>query len=198
MTIARQVRKPTKDFTKFYNEWQPSVTAAVYQSGFKGFEAEDLVQDIFADLYAGGYLDKYDKDRAAFSTYIWGHVKVRISGRKRVLWKHNQREFVPKPLITNEGEEITFEAPDPSDPFAETSLSITVDAISKELEALPATKSKNLARLFKDIVKMVQTEGEFSQTRLAQKYGISRQAVSYQIADLAKTNVLAKFREALK
>lgn len=191
-------RAVTKDFTQFYTEWKQVAANAVYRAGFHDHEAEDLVQDIFTELYAGNYLEKYDAKRGAFSTYIWGHINVRIMGRKRDLWKRSQREFIPTPKYNSEGEEITF--PDPVDEselgvFADTELSMTVDAICRELDKLPATKSKNLARLFRDIVKQVTENGEFSQTELARKYGCSRQAISYQVADLARCDAVRQLKE---
>lgn len=196
MTTATKTRQNTKDFTQFYNEWHQVVSNAVYRAGFRDHDAQDLIQDIFADLYSGGYLDKYDAEQGAFSTYIWGHVNIRIKDRKRSFWKRSQREFIPKPIIDDEGTEITFETADPDNSDMEnTELSITVDHICKELDKLPATKSKNLARLFRDIVKQVTEKGEFSQTELARAYGCSRQAISYQVADLARTDAVKVLKE---
>lgn len=191
-------RAVTKDFTQFYTEWKQVVTNAVYKAQFHDPEAEDLVQEIFTELYAGHYLEKYDHERGAFSTYIWGHVNIRIKGRKRELWKRSQREFLLSPQYNNEGDETAFSnIKDESETgvFTDTELSVTVDAICQELDKLPATKSKNLARLFRDIVKQVTEKGEFSQTELAKEYGCSRQAISYQVSDLARCDAVRSLKE---
>ena len=188
-------RTATTDFDLFYEEWGGPVRSAIFQAGFQQADAEDLHQDIFHDLFRGGYLAKYDPSIGAFSTYIWGHVKIRIRGRKRDFWRRGQREF--SPALNEDGSDSMPDIPDESDGLADTELSMLLDAVNSDLRHLPATESKDLARLFRDIVEQVVATGEFSQTDLAHKRGITRQAVSYQIRDLAKTSAMLRLRELL-
>ena len=77
-------------------------------------------------------------------------------------------------------------------------LKASLGAIYLDLQTLPATESKNLARLFKEIVSSIQSNGYFSQAELATKMGVSRQAISSQIRDLAKTRSARQLHDILK
>ena len=82
----------TLDFGEFMETWTPKVRSAVYRAGFVQHHATDLMQDIFADLFKGGYLEKWDAEKGEFAPYIWSHIRFRIKGRKRDLWRRGSRE----------------------------------------------------------------------------------------------------------
>jgi RNA polymerase sigma factor (sigma-70 family) len=183
---------PTTNFEEFYLAWEPKVKTAVYQAGFYGVYAEELFQDIFLELLKGDYLSKYESDKGTFANFIWGHVRVRILGRKRELGKQTQYEFVSDPIEDDEKSAID----DSGMEMAE--LKSSLSSIYLDLKTLPATESKNLARLFKEIVSAIQSNGYFSQVELASKMGVSRQAISSQIRDLAKTRAMRQLYDSLK
>ena len=191
MTTTSDHKVFTTDFSEFYLSWLPYVRTAVYGGGFQGADAEDLVADIFSELFIGRHLDKYDCEKAKFSTYIWSHVNFRIKGRRRQLWKLGQREFVAD--LTEGAHEPPME--DGNLDMAE--MASVIDAVSAELQQLPSTESKNLARLFSDIVEQIRTTGEFSQKLLAEKYNISRQSINNHVHDLAITDTMIEFAEVL-
>jgi len=182
---------PTTNFEEFYKAWEPKVKVAIYNANFHGVYAEELSQDIFLDLYRGEYLSKYDSSKGTFANYIWGHIKVRILGRKKELGKLSEREIVNDPIENELSASI-------DDGMLMADLKASLAAIYLDLESLPATESKNLARLFKEIVSSIQKNGYFSQAELATKMGVSRQAVSSQIRDLAKTRAARQLYDILK
>jgi len=189
----------TTDFEQFFLSWEPKVQTALRQAGFFGVYAEELSQDIFLELFRGDYLAKYDSEKGTFANFIWGHIQVRILGRKRELAKRTQREFVSDPIETPETARSSIEkrsSAEDSNVMAE--LKASLGAIYLDLQTLPATESKNLARLFKEIVSSIQSNGYFSQAELATKMGVSRQAISSQIRDLAKTRSARQLHDILK
>jgi hypothetical protein len=190
---------PTTDFDEFYESWHPKVQVALRQAGFFGESAEDLSQDIFGDLFRGDYLSKYDAARGTFATYIWGHVKVRILGRKRDFAKRGQREFVSDPIETKETtDRVILRQSSATDGAKMAELKTSLASVYQDLRTLPSTETKNLARLFKEIVSAIQSQGYFSQAELAAKLGYSRQAISSQIRDLAKTRAARELYDVLK
>jgi len=188
--LIMTVREATTDFNKFYTEWEPVVTASVSRNGFSGYDAEDLVQDIFVALNQGDYLVKYDPNIATFSTYIWGQINVRILDRRRALWKKSNSESVSS-------DDFLFAVPVKESGYSDIDFDITVKLVYDELYKMPSTKTKNLAKLFFAIVDQIKTTGAFNQTVLAEDMGISRQAVSCQVRDLARTSVAQELKEAL-
>ena len=190
---------PTTDFDEFYDAWHPKVQVALRQSGFFGDSAEDLSQDIFSDLFRGDYLSKYDSAKGTFATYIWGHVQVRIKGRKRDLAKRGQREFVNDIIENKETtDRALLRQTSATDGTKMADLKASLASVYQDLRTLPSTETKNLARLFKEIVSSIQSEGHFSQAELAAKLGYSRQAISSQIRDLAKTRAARELYDVLK
>jgi DNA-directed RNA polymerase specialized sigma24 family protein len=190
---------PTTDFNSFYEAWNPKIQVALRQAGFFGDSAEDLSQDIFSDLFRGDYLSKYDSEKATFATYIWGHVQVRIRGRKRDFAKRGQREFVSDPIETKETtDRAVLRQSSSTDGAKMAELKTSLASVYQDLRTLPSTETKNLARLFKEIVSSIQSEGSFSQAELAAKLGYSRQAISSQIRDLAKTRAARELYDILK
>ena len=162
------------------------------RSGFIGTDLDEIVADIFASLFMGEYLKKYRASRAKFATYIYGHIRVRILSAKRALVKRHMREIIAEPdedskpdtSITSDLEEAT-----------------TIPAINQmltevylQLSELPSTQTKNLARLFRELVEQVVLDGRISHTDIAKAHGYSRQAIGQQFADLMDTIPMRRLR----
>ena len=198
MAVTKAHLEATTDFETFYLAWEPKVQTAVRQAGFHGIDGDDLVQDIFTHLHQGGYLAKFDPEatfngkKTNFNTYIWGNIKVRILDRKRSLFTASQHEFVAEPVEVVKDDDTMRDSG-----LINAELEAALESVYADLQHLPATESKDLARLFSDIVEAVRTEGKFSQADLAKKRGVSRQAISYQIRDLAKTKAAVHLYDIL-
>lgn len=187
-----QHTEATTDFDQFYEAWLPKVQTAVHQAGFRYDYAEELVQDIFAWLWEGKYLERFDPSIAKFSTFIWGIIRLRIMDRKRELWKRNQRETVTD--LTDP----MYDAPTVEVGIEETELTLALKSVYDDLKQLPATETKDLARLFQDIVTMIAEEGDATQSGIGKLRGYSRQAIGQQINSLSKTKEAQRLKEFLK
>ncbi|GAG98482.1 unnamed protein product, partial [marine sediment metagenome] len=74
-------------------------------------------------------------------------MNVRILDRRRKLAKQTAREVVTDPVSG-----VTVSIPDMVDLFADTEFSLVIDSILSDLEKTP-----KLAKLFKDVVDLIQT-----------------------------------------
>lgn len=56
------------NFQQIYRDFLPLIKSILYKMGYKGMDAEDLTQEIACKIYLN--LDKYNKDKAALSTWV--------------------------------------------------------------------------------------------------------------------------------
>lgn len=182
----------TRDYEVFYQAWYPLVETAARNWGLLGQDAEDAIHDIFTDLMAGGYLERYDQDRAAFSTFIWSQVRPRLMtwNRKKV-----RRETVTPAVDLFESE--AADSIDGVDHLSDKELEVILVEVYQELKTLPATQTKDLARLFCDLHDQVEMEGKTSTRKLEGKYGIKHQAISAHVKELRKLPVIQSLRQVL-
>lgn len=196
--VASQIldhKTPTQDFSLFYEAWYPKVKVATIQAGFTDDDMDDLIADIFLDLYKGDLLKKFDPEKGSFCNYIWANVRIRIKARRYDLWQRSQREVIQD--MQEPDEDVYPNEPAVDDPELDNAeLFATISLVAHQLEALPHTTTKNLARLFNDVVEQILTTGAFNCADVARKYGCTRQAISLQIKTLASTEALQAFKAA--
>ena len=181
----------TLDYDVFYEAWYPQIRKAAYQIGLLGQEVEDAIHDIFTDLLAGRYLEKYDPGRAAFNTYIWSQVRGRLRTWRSKQGKRNSVEFAG----LHDSDEGYIQ---PLDDLGNVELVVMLKEVYRDLRQLPSTETKNLARLFSDLLMQVEQEGKTSTRKLEVGYGIKHQAISEQIKDLRRLPVIKSLKRALQ
>ena len=187
-------------FEQFYLEWEAPIRTAIYVAGFRdAFQAEDMLQDIFEYLFTKGHLERYDPQRSKFSTYTWVYVKYLIRNRKRTFLKMSTRE-----TVVDIREEIDDTALlQPTDDMDNVEFLQAIEEVHRKLKEYPATKSKDLARLFMAMVKQVQETGTINQAELAREMeremgkSITRQGLNYQVSSLANTAPLKEWRKSI-
>lgn len=184
MLVVHNHKTPTDSFEEFYLSWHPKVQIAVHQGGFYGPDADDLVEQIFADLLKGEYLQKFDVKKGSFTTYIWTQVKVRILDKKRFFGKRSGKEV---PELDNVESDSVLDTG-----LLRAEYKQVVRAVHNDLSN---SKSQNLAALFVDIVRMIEEKGAFSQAELARQRGVPRQTISWQVQRLAKTKAVSHLHE---
>jgi DNA-directed RNA polymerase specialized sigma24 family protein len=195
----------TTDYGQFFAEWEYRIRAMAYRSGLRGDLLEEATQEIGVFLYQGRYLDKYDPNIGEFSTYIFGLIRVRITDFKRDLWKRGQREMIVQELFETD----THPFADPDDvagsvesAAAVTELEVAIKSVYESLNKYPATKTKNLARLFRDMVAQVLRDdlapnGTINVQAIADQYGYSRQAMHAQVKTLMGTPEMQRLHDIL-
>lgn len=171
----------TTDFEQFYLAWEPKVRVALFQAGFFGPDADELLQDIFLALLQGQYLEKYDPTIGSFSNYIWTQVRVRIWDRRRVFGKRGEKEMVVDPKDWIAG---TSQDTGKYEEVLRIEYKQAIRAVYQELKTLPKTDTRNLAKLFAKIVEQVEVNGYVNRAELAKDLGISHQGVSIQIRSI--------------
>jgi len=75
-------------YTTFVKEWTPRIKTAIGRFGFSGDEAEDILQTLLTEFCAGDYLNLYDAEKGAMSTFVYGFVNIRLKGYLR---QHNTK-----------------------------------------------------------------------------------------------------------
>ena len=188
------MNEPTTNYDLFYANWEPRVRAMALRRGLRHEELDDCVAIIMSEFWAGDYLIKYDPTRAKFTTYIYSQIGVRITGYLSKLWKHGQREIANDELISH----VALTVADPSDDLALTEITQALADVYKRLSENPPNRTKNLARLFQDIVEQLNTEGKVNYAEIAKKYGCSRQAISLQVKSLLKAEPVVELKKVLK
>ena len=188
------------DFGQFYTDWEDKVRTAIYVAGFyDSFQAEDMLQDIFEYLFTKRHLERYDPTISKFSTYTWVYVKYLIRNRKRSFAKQSNRETV----VDIVGDIDANALLQPHDDIDDVEFMQAVEEIHRRLKEYPATKSKDLARLFMSMVKQVQETGTINQAELAREMeretgrSMTRQGLNYQVSSLANTAPLKEWRKSI-
>lgn len=181
----------TLDYDVFYEAWYPQIRKAAYQIGLIGQDVEDAIHDIFTDLLAGHYLERYDPGRAAFNTYIWSQVRGRLRTWRSKQSKRNSVEFAG--LYDSDEGYIQ-----PLDDIGNVELVVMLREVYRDLRQLPSTDTKDLARLFNDLLVQVEQEGKTSTRKLQVGYGIKHQAISEQIKDLRNLPVIKALKRSLQ
>ena len=186
--------KATTDFNEFAEEWTPRIRGVAASQGFRNADLDDATQSILTDLLAGDYLNKYDSKRGPFTTFIYGHIRIRLAGMRRAFWQRGQREVltdVPNAQDLDKPDEVTEEL------FGVSEVNQVLAAMHRKLLKMPATQTKDLARLFAQMIEQVAKDGQVSHTEIARSHGYSRQAISQQISDLMSTSQMAELHESL-
>ncbi len=186
----------TLDYDVFYEAWYPKVRTAAYQIGLTGQDVEDAIHDIFTDLMEGQYLERYAPERAEFSTYIWSQVRGRLKTCRKRQNKRNSVEFCSVEFtgLYDRDEEYT----NLRDDLGSVELVIMLNEVYKDLRQLRSTETKDLARLFNDLLTQVEQEGKTSTRKLQVGYGIKHQAITEQIKDLRNLPVIKALKRALQ
>lgn len=63
------------------NDWIPFIRAVVRKCGVPHDLREDLVQGVVLDIIEGDYMNIYDPNKAALSTYLYAMTRKRVMGR---------------------------------------------------------------------------------------------------------------------
>lgn len=192
---------PYPNYADFVAEWSRPIRSMAVRSAFAGVDLEDVVENIIAELWMGDYLNAFDPALGSFSTYILGHARVRIAGAKRDFAKRGAREFIP---VKRNEDDAAFDAAD-SQEEQNTEWVLSVSWINEaltetftELNGLPKTKTKDLARLLSELVEQVAADGTCNHTAIAKKHGWSRQAISQQVGDLLRTPAMQALKARLQ
>lgn len=195
MAVAKRFSdEPTCDFDEFFANWEPRVRVLAVRRGLRNEELEDCVMSIMGDFWKGRYLQRYDPKKGKFTTYVYGLIRFRLSGYLQRLWERSQCEVANDVLL--EGAAGTLA--DPGEEIRQTEIAQALAEVYERLTEYPATRTKNLARLFADVVEQLQTTGKVSYTDIARKYGYSRQAISQQMQDLLATEPMVQLAESLR
>jgi hypothetical protein len=191
---------PTLDYDEFFNDWGYKIRILARRQGFDGDMLEEVVQDIQVALFKGEYLEKYDPDMGDFDVYIFGNIRYFLLAARAKMFKRGQREVVVQDFFDKD-QSRRFE--DQSDYIHVIEVSETLTTIHASLTKYPATKTKDLARLFRDMIEQVRDgqtspDGRVNLQAIADKYGYSKQAIHAQVKTLLGTNELKQLKSQLE
>lgn len=160
---------PPKSFEELLENWGPRIRVAIRAFGFYDCDEDDIYQDLISEFWERDYLGAYNPTRAAFSTYLYGFVNVRLLGYNRRRRNEHARN-IDLEIAEFIGSYDSFSY----------DLQEVVDALSKA----PVRGHRDLLRLFIDIERQIREYGRKNQSDLAKEYGISPAALSMQMQDL--------------
>ena len=196
----------TTDYEEFYELWHKRVRTAVGKAGFfDPYQAEEMVQIIFTKFIVKDYLNTYDPERSAFSTFVWKMIQYTIMSERRALWEKGQAEFsadeydpsTDEPIMLRE--DLAFVAKAKEEETIRWNSFHLHDALERtynRLDSIPSRRIK-FSTLLKSLVKQLEETGRINYATLAKENGISRQAVSQQVIAMADLPCMADFRYAL-
>lgn len=195
--------EPTADFEKFYIEWRPTFEKIGSELGLKNEDLDDAVADTFRAIWEGDYLLRYNEGLASFKTYIYSQALGRMRNHFRDYVKRMKRGDVPIIITMEYGEERILDEADKLEDVdwdavgGAHELVAIIRSTHELLTRYPSSATKDLARLFRDVIIDIDETGELNQSRLAEKYGLTRQALGQQIKHLRATRELIILRNAL-
>jgi len=186
----------TTDAEIFYTTWQPKLKLLAMRRNFGFEEAEDIGHDTCTFLITHGYLERFDPSRGTpFRTYIFGQAYMHMT---EILSKRAQlrsREHAEETILDGDTSH-TIEAPE--DAIARIEIADALALTLSKLREFPTTKTRDLAKLFVDLIKQAEKLGEQNATEIAKEYGYSRQGVQQQIAALIATEPMRELYALLK
>lgn len=189
-------RQAPASFDQFYGDWFRVFRSMALQLGLSSSDSEDAAQSVMLGLWQGDYLTKYNPEVANFNTFIFTQARFRLLKARSELWKHGRLEVSVSEVWADDSD--GGEAMGGEDELAQAELDEAIARVLVDLERLPATETKDLARLFREMLVQVRDEGKVTMSAIASSHGWSRQAISQQVADLRQVPAMRQLRAALR
>lgn len=158
-------------FDEFLKDWDKKIRTAIRQWDFTEDDEDDIFQTLMLEFYEGNYLNIYDPLKASFSTFLYGFINTRMHAFNR-----NRRNFMRRTIDLEEIDNLVDDE--------DIELGETLGIVSQLLSQLPVRGTRDLHRLFDDLVTQITVDGMKNQSALAESYNVSPAAMTAQMNDL--------------
>ena len=156
--------------------WEPKIRTTIRGWTLLRDDEDDIFQSLMADFIAGDYLDIYDAEKGAFSTFIYAFVRVRL------LKLHNQKKrwYAHNVSLDRYSMSSHFDVEDGRDYGAYIEFTDGMEYFTKELDAMPRTSTRmlrDMGKLWRNVMRMVERTGRIDSRELAYQQGVSHSSI---------------------